>query len=117
VGPDRLIVPTDRTLLETGEPLRLDAIVLGSSPPLGVRLYWRPLGVGEFRSVAFRHLARGVWRVSLPTPGEDLEYYVEAEMPFDVLRVPVTGSDTPRTVVVAPQRLARDSVTRNTDLR
>jgi hypothetical protein len=101
-GPERLIVPTARTLLESGEPLRLEAIVLGTSPPSGVRLHWRPLGRGEYRPETFRHVARGVWEISLPSPGEDFEYYVEAEMPFDVLRVPAPGAAMPRTVVVAP---------------
>jgi hypothetical protein len=101
-GPERLIVPTARTLLEPGEPLRLEAIVLGTSPPLGVRLHWRPLGTGEYRSESLRHVARGVWELSLPSPGEDFEYYVEAEMPFDRLRVPAPGPALPRTVVLGP---------------
>ena len=82
-GPERLVVPTDRTALEPGEPLRLEAIVWAEVP--------------------FRPLARGVWRVELPSPGEDLEYTVEAISGRGAaLRVPAGGRDAPRTVVVFP---------------
>ena len=103
-GPERLILPTARTLLEPGEPLRLEAIVLGVAPAPSVRLAWRSLGSGvAWTTVPFRHVARGVWRVSLPPPGDDLEYTVEATSSTGAhLRVPAAGRDAPYTVVVGP---------------
>ena len=100
-GPERLVVPTDRTALEPGEPLRLDAIVLGNASAKSVRLAWRPMGAGAWATVPFAPAGRGVWRVSVPSPGSDFEYAVEAVSPADTsLRVPAAGRDAPRTVVV-----------------
>jgi hypothetical protein len=103
-GPERLIVPTVRTLLEPGEPLRLEAIVLGAAPARSVRLAWRPMGSsGAWATVLFEHDSRGVWRLTLPSPGADLEYVVEAASSAGTaLRVPAAGRDVPRTVVVSP---------------
>jgi hypothetical protein len=103
VGPERLVVPTDRTALETGEPLRLEAIVLGDTKAGSVQLAWRPLGTGAWTTLPFEHVSRGVWRVSLPSPGADFEYAVEAvSAAGTALRVPPGGRDAPRTVVVVP---------------
>lgn len=76
-GEPRLFVPVERTSLGRSEILELKAIILGADPS-AVNLYWRPLGQGEFNSAAFRHIARGVWRAGLPSPGDDIEYYVQA---------------------------------------
>ena len=103
VGPERLVVPTDRTALETGEPLRLEAIVLGDAPARSVQLAWRPMGAGAWAAVPFAHVGRGVWRISVPSPGTDFEYAVEATSSTDTaLRVPAAGRDAPRTVVIVP---------------
>lgn len=102
-GPARLVVPADRTALETGEPLRLDAIVLDSQPAVSVQLAWRPLGAGTWATAPFASAGRGVWRVSLPSPGDDFEYAVEALSAHGTaLHSPAAGRDAPRTVVVLP---------------
>jgi hypothetical protein len=36
------------------------------------------MGTGAWATVPFIHVSRGVWRVSLPSPGDDFEYAVEA---------------------------------------
>jgi hypothetical protein len=115
-GRPRLFVPTVRTCLVEGEPLRLTAIVLGAAPSR-VAVYWRPLGTGEFARVAMEHAARGVFRVTLPTEAAraDLEYYVQAEIlgrgaNSDVeavaapagLKFPATAPKLAQTVVVVP---------------
>jgi len=103
VGPERLVVPTDRTALETGEPLRLEAIVLGAAPAKSVQLAWRPMGAGAWTTVPFVPAGRGVWRVSVPSHGGDFEYAVEALSSAGTpLRVPAAGRDLARTVVVLP---------------
>jgi hypothetical protein len=102
-GPERLVVPTDRTALEPSEPLRLEAIVLGDAPVRSVQLAWRSMGTGDWSTALFVHAARGVWRLTVPSPGADLEYAVEAvSSSGTALRVPAAGRDAPRTVVVAP---------------
>ena len=55
-GPERLIVPTLRTLLERGEPLRVEAIALGDVE--SVQLVWRPLAAGTWTSVPLVRVAR-----------------------------------------------------------
>lgn len=103
-GPARLVVPTDRTALEAGEPLRLEAIVLGAAPARAVRLAWRAMGAESWATTPFTHAGRGVWRVSLPFPGDDLEYAVEATSGAGAtLQVPAGGRDAPRTVVIVPR--------------
>jgi len=102
-GPERLVVPTVRSSLEAGEPLRLEAIVLGETPARAVTLRWRPMGAGSWSAVPFAPVWRGVWRVSLPAPPADLEYVVEAESARGAgLRFPAAGADAPQTVVVGP---------------
>jgi hypothetical protein len=103
-GPERLVVPTDRTALEAGEPLRLEAIVLGGSRARSVQLAWRPMGSGEWTAVPFAHVNRGVWRVRLPSPADDFEYAVEAVSATGAaLQVPPGGREAPRTVVIVPR--------------
>ena len=103
-GPERLVVPTDRTALEAGEPLRLEGIVLGDAKARSVQIAWRPMGAGAWTTVPFAHTGRGVWRVSLPSPGDDFEYAVEAVSATGAaLQVPPGGRDAPRTVVLVPR--------------
>jgi hypothetical protein len=104
VGSERLVVPTDRTALEPGEPLRLEAIVMGESQARSVQLAWRPMGSGSWNEVPLRHVARGVWRAGLPPPAGDIEYAVEAVSGTGAaLQVPAGGRGAPRTVVLVPQ--------------
>jgi hypothetical protein len=61
------------------------------------------MGAGAWSDVPLRHVARGVWRVELPSPAVDFEYAVEAvSAAGTTLRVPAGGRDAPRTVVVVP---------------
>jgi len=99
-GHTRLIVPTLRTSLERDEPLRLEALVLGESE--SVQLVWRPLGSGSWKSRPFERVARGVLRVTLPPPTEDLEYVVQAVTGGGLLSVPAAGTEVPHTVVLMP---------------
>jgi hypothetical protein len=104
VGPERLVVPTDRTALEAGEPLKLEGVVLGEGKARSVQLAWRPMGEGSWNEVPLRHVARGVWRAELPSPAADFEYAVEAVSGTGTaLQVPPGGRDAPRTVVIVPE--------------
>ena len=120
-GPPRLIVPTVRSLLESGEPLRLRAMVLRSSAertadatrsaaeaqadPAPV-LCWRPLGAGEYLRVPMQHLARGVYQSSLPAEKitGDIEYYIEVSVDGSKLYFPPTAPAIAQTVVVIGQK-------------
>jgi hypothetical protein len=104
-GEPRLFVPTVRTLLLEGEPLRLTVVVLGPQPADAV-VYWRPLGTGQFAKVALEHVDRGVYKVVLPAEATraDLEYYVEAGAAGTTLRFPATAPALNQTVVVVTER-------------
>jgi hypothetical protein len=114
-GEPRLFVPTVRTCLVAGEPLKLTAIVLGAKPET-ISVFWRPMGSGEFAEVPMEHAARGVFRATLPAEAAsaDLEYYVQARATattsspglrggLSVLRFPASAPALNQTVVVVPK--------------
>ncbi|UCG48882.1 MAG: hypothetical protein JSU94_03690, partial [Phycisphaerales bacterium] len=85
-GPARVIVPTVRGALRTGEDLKLKIIVLDRSRPAKVTLYWRPIGTGDFKTAQAKHVARAVYSAAIPARAigqEDVEYYVEAALSGD----------------------------------
>lgn len=99
-GEPRLIVPTLRTLLKEGEPLKLKVIVLDNQPARSATLHWRPLGRGQFRKEELTHVARGVYNVSLTSVEGDIEYYIEAETAKGKkLMWPITAPEMNQTVV------------------
>ncbi|MBM4024974.1 MAG: hypothetical protein FJ280_06140, partial [Planctomycetes bacterium] len=102
-GPPRLIVPTVRTSLMTGEDLRLKVIALGAQKPRASDLYWRPLGQGPFEKVPLEHVARSVYSVQLPAAqiGEsDIEYYVQASVGTGTIRFPASAPAVSQAVVI-----------------
>ena len=79
-GPTRLIVPTVRTSLAAGEPLRVKVIILSEGPPRAARLYWRKLGERRYEQLALTGVGRGVYSVELSGGAKgDLEYYIQVE--------------------------------------
>lgn len=102
-GPQRIIMPTVRGLLERGEPLRLKVILLGWRNPRA-ELLWRPAGEGEYRAVSLVHVARSVYRVELPAGElpEIVEYFVRVREDDREMRYPGTAPAFGLTAVVAP---------------
>lgn len=100
-GPPRMFVPVVRTALAAGEPLAIEAILLGAEPGEAV-VHWRSLGSESFNSVALEHIARGVYRTIVPGKSikDDLEYYVETKTDGGTLRFPPTAPILNQTVVV-----------------
>ena len=79
-GEPRIIVPTQRSVVSKGETPILKVMVLDNEDPAEAVLFWRTLGVGECRRLPLRHLARGVYQVTLPAvPAEGAEYYVRVK--------------------------------------
>ena len=100
-GSPRLIVLIVRTLLAPGEVLRLRIIVLDNQPARSAAVLWRPLGVGQFRAMPLQHVARAVYQVALPSPGEDFEYRIEATTAGGAdLTWPATAPEINQTVLV-----------------
>jgi hypothetical protein len=104
-GRPRLIVPSRRSVAEAGEALTLKVIVLDNSPPKSAVLHWRPLGLGAWRLVPLKHVARAVHTITLPPVADDsLEFYLEAEtIGGRLLRWPATAPKLNQTVVVMPR--------------
>ena len=103
-GPPRLFVPTQRTQVAEGESLVIRAIVLDRQPAKSVAVYHRAMGPGPFAKIDARHVARGVYSVTLPpAAGLGVEYYVQAETPDGTTLVwPPTAPKLNQTLVVEP---------------
>jgi hypothetical protein len=80
-GPTRIVVPTIRSILVSGEDLEVKAIVLDDVVPEAVTLNWRVLGEGDFVKSPFKLIARRTYGTRLApdrSKGKTLEYYIEA---------------------------------------
>ena len=106
-GHPRMFVPEVRTNITADESLSLKVIVLDGKPAREVAVHWRPLG-GEYSAVPARHVARGVWTVTLPSKSalsDTFEYYVTALTDGgQALHFPVTAPEVTQTVVVMPPK-------------
>ena len=102
-GAPRIVVPTRRSVVHEGESLKLRVIVLARQNPQAAALHWRPMGQGQFRNIALRHVARGVYTVTLPpAKGLAIEYYIQAVAGTGERLVwPATAPEMNQTVVVA----------------
>jgi len=100
-GKPRMFLSTSRTQMAAGQPQELRPFVLSSAKCVGINLYWRPLGQGEFQKVVAAHRNRQAYRVSLPPrSGGTVEYYLEARLE-DGLNVlwPATAPRMNQTVI------------------
>ncbi len=101
-GIPRIFLPTVRSSLVAGEPLRIKVIVLGVQPRDSA-VYWRSLGKGDFARIPLDNVARGVYSVTLaPEQAKsDLEYYVQVKTGRGrALNFPATAPRINQTVVV-----------------
>ena len=106
-GPARIIVPTVRTALSRGESLNLRVIIHDGKPPRSAELRYGSLGWGKYAVAPLRHVARGVYSVTLPIASEDFEYHVRVVTASGKeLFYPATAPGMNRTVVVT-ERIGR----------
>ena len=102
-GPLRLIVPTIRSSLFSGEDLELKVIILAREQPNAATLYWRPIGEGRYKEIPLVHAARGVYFARIPARAmkNDLEYYIKASLVNGREAVfPATAPELGQTVVI-----------------
>ncbi len=103
-GPPRIIVPTVRSSLATGEDLRLNVIILAQKQPKDAFLYWRPIGTDNYTMVALTHITRGVYSVTIPAreiEKTDLEYHIKVTFEDNhAIYFPATAPQINQTVVV-----------------
>jgi len=78
-GPLRLIVPTVRSSLSSGEDLKLKVIILAAAALKDATLYFRPMGKGSYEKMPLTHIARSVYSARIPASQiqNDLEYYLK----------------------------------------
>jgi len=101
-GTTRMFLPTVRTCLSVGEPLKLKVILLNGKPG-DAGLYWRPMGGTNFNKKALKHINRGVYSVTLSSEDTkiDLEYYVKIVTERgEKLLFPTTAPALNQTVVI-----------------
>jgi hypothetical protein len=89
-----------RTQVYGGESLELTILIMGN--PTSAKLYYRPLGSDSYSDITLNHVARGVYKVSIPPQIDDFEYYINAETSIGNAKYPVTAPDINQTVVVGP---------------
>ncbi|MGD8500960.1 MAG: hypothetical protein PVJ86_09950, partial [Phycisphaerales bacterium] len=107
-GPPRIIVPTVRSTLTSGEDLKLKVIILAVDPPENAALYWRPMGKVNCKRIALAHIARGVYSVRIPAGKikTDLEYYIEANTSDGhAITFPATAPNINQTVLIMTDEL------------
>ena len=101
-GPNRIIVPTERTIAEKGEVVAIKAILLSKKTVDDAVLKYRPLGGKKWKKTELKLVARSVYKVELPELSEDIEYYIEAELDGKGHVWPTTAPGLNHTVVVMP---------------
>jgi hypothetical protein len=105
-GAPRIIIPTVRTSVEAGRPLRLRPILLDNQPPRKAVLYWRGIGRGRYSQLPLRHVARGVYAVEIPaqdTMVVAIEYYLRVTTSSgSELVFPAMAPEINQTVVIVP---------------
>jgi hypothetical protein len=102
-GPLQLIVPTVRSSLSSGEDLQLKVIILTAAAPKDAALYFRPMGIGNFKKIPLTHISRSVYTAQIPTRriGTDLEYYIKVNTTDGQKSTfPTTAPDINQTVVI-----------------
>ncbi len=102
-GVLRLIVPTNRTLLEKQTDFNLKIICLTETPVVSSSLYWKKLDAKEFIQVPLSHVDRGVYHVKIAAKDikrQDFEYYVRVENDSEAKIYPPTAPDINQIVVI-----------------
>jgi len=103
-GPPRIIVPTVRSSLKSGEDLRLKVIILAQQQPEDAFLYYRPMGTDNYTKATLTHVARGVYSVMIPAreiKNNDLEYHIKVTFDDDhSVYFPATAPQMNQTVVI-----------------
>jgi len=76
-GKSRMIVPTARTNIMTGEDLKLKIICFGFQPQ-NLVVEWKHLGEKTFMIISAIHVARGVYEAVIPSSEikDDFEYFI-----------------------------------------
>lgn len=101
-GTPRIIVPTVENIVREGESYVLKIILLDPGKTGRPKVYFRPMGTGEFGYVDAVHKDRGVYEATvLPACTQSFEFYIETEASTGKRLVwPATSPEMYQTVVV-----------------
>jgi hypothetical protein len=100
-GEPRLVVMNPRSSSAKGESLILNIIVLDRQPVKFVTVQHRRMGHNIWKTIEAQHVARAVWKATLPPAYDDYEYRVIAKtMKGAKLFWPATVPDINHTVIV-----------------
>jgi len=106
-GPDRLIVPTRRTMLEVNEDFNIKIIVLSNHKVSSAKLYWKFLGDRRFKeeNINFHSPNHGKGIIKYASySNRDFEYYISVELNNGkALLFPSEAPENTRTVVISPE--------------
>lgn len=93
--PPRLIVLNERTVLEKGEPYKLEVIIWGMKNPEEVPiLMYRELGKGKFKAKKMAHEKQSVFSIRIPEDaGKTIEYYVTMDIKGTKLFYPASAPE------------------------
>jgi hypothetical protein len=103
LGRLRVIVPTIRTSLNNNEELKLKVIILSQKPTEDAALYWRTMGKSTYNRIPLKHIARGVYSVTIPAHKikNDLEYYIRVSSAADQQATfPASAPNINQTIVI-----------------
>ncbi len=105
-GPDRIIVPSRRTMIDKREDFNLKIIVLSKDSIVKSTLYWRNLGVQKFNKKSIDFVKHGHGLCSLKASefsNSDFEYYLTVESSGNAnLRFPTAAPVATRTIIINP---------------
>jgi hypothetical protein len=101
ININRIIVPTLRTTLRSGEDLKLK-IIVPAEDVKSVKMFWRHIGEKNYSAVNLNNEGRCVWKALIPSSeiSDSFEYYIEAGIKTGSVRFPVTAPERNQTVVV-----------------
>jgi hypothetical protein len=97
-GKASVKVLTRQSQLLKGDSLDLKILIVGEhkNPVLN----WRPIGTGAFQSIPLSHVARGVYRLTIPETEHDFEYAIQAVSGSDTIVYPASAPQINQVVIV-----------------
>ena len=107
-GNLRIVVPAQRSRLESNEDFNLKVIIPGSQNPVHASLKWKKLGSEDpYKEAPLINSGRSVYYVNIPSgelTGEDFEYYISVVDPKSTVVYPSSGGSINQTVIITGKK-------------
>ncbi len=106
LGAPRLIVPVIRDRMFPGELFSVRIWYLDSAPPTSAEVFWRPMGMGEYRRQPLRFMNGNEYRLDFDEAMRQagtVEYYLRMTMVGgEILSWPASAPGITQTVITLP---------------